>query len=806
MNHLRFTIRQLLKNPGFSAVAVITLALGVGACTTTFSLFHAVLLKPLPFYEPDRLVWIQNWTHGSFSDQATRMDNFLDWQTHSQTFDEIAGFSPFYATERNVLSGEGPPKRLHGIRVTQNFLKVVGVKLSMGRNFVHEECLPNGPQAAILSHPLWRQQFEEDPDIIGKTTTINGNTVSIVGVLSPAASLELILSPGNPPDILSPLPQSGEILNWGNMVIGVGRLKSSTTINQAQKELETFAAGVLAADPERASFSPQNGPTVVQLDQYIRGNVKGGFTMLIGAVLFVWLIACINLSNLLLARGDGKQHEFALRAALGATRKQLLSQSMTESLVLVTAGCAIGTLATVFGVSLLSKLELFDIPLLHTASVDLPVLAVALLMAFMSALCCGGLPALRLWRQDAQSLAKHSGLRGTSGKESIGFRRYLVITELALACVLLIGAGLLARSFLKVTQLDIGFRTKQVYSWQIDSGREFESPQSRNNYYRELKQRIALVNGVESASLSDTVPFGYKRHWPLDAKGVTYQEGEHRGGYVRFIDDQCLQTVNTPLLRGRYFNHSDRIGSEPVVIISQSLAKNAWKGEDPLGKIALVNNGAEYKVIGIVADVAHGLDGNTPPDFYLSFEQWNQAHWASPNLVFRTTASNRSPLGDVRAAIQEYDTTLPTNEFIHLTDIVDRAIAPRRFMMGTLIAFSVSALLLAAIGLYGLIAYNVGTRTREFGIRIAVGAQKEDVQWMVIRSVMKMSGTGMAIGLLGALTGTRLLQNQLFGVAANDPFTYLTTLTLLGTMTLFAAWFPARRAAMVNPNEALRNE
>lgn len=806
MNHLRFTIRQLLRNPGFSAVAVITLALGLGACTATFSLFHAVLLKPLPFFEPERLVWIQNWTHGSFSDQATRMDNLLDWRTHAQSFDEIAGFSPFYATERNVLSGDGPPKRVHGIKISQNFLEVLGVKLLKGRNFVHEECLPNGSQAVIISHALWRQHFVAEPNIIGKTTTINGITVSVVGVLPPAAFLELVLSPGNPPDILRPLPQTGKILEWGNVVIGVGRLNPSSNIDLAQKELETFTAGVRAADPGRASYSPEKGPTLVPLDQYIRGNVKGGFKMLICAVLFVWFIACINLSNLLLARADRKQQEFSLRAALGASRRQLLSQSMTESLILVTAGCTAGTLAAVFGVSLLSKLDLFDIPLLHTASVDLPVLAVALLMAFLSALCCGGLPALRLWRQDAQSLAKYSGNRGTSGKESIGFRQYLVITELALACILLIFAGLLVRSFLKVTQLDIGFRTEQVYSWQIDSGREFESPQSRNHYYRELKQRIAIVNGVELVSLSDSIPFGFKRHWPLDAKGVSYQEGDHRGGYVRFIDSQCLQTMNTALLRGRYFNNSDRIGSEPVVIISQSLANRAWKNEDPLGKTALVNDGSEYKVIGIVSDVAHGLDGNTPPDFYLSYHQWERPHWSSPNLMFRTTTSSPSPLNDVRTAIHEFDANLPTNEFIHLTNIVDRAIAPRRFMMGTLIAFSVSALLLAAIGLYGLIAYNVGARTREFGIRIAVGAQKKDVLWMVIRGVVKMSGVGMAIGLLGALTGTRLLQNQLFGVPANDPFTYLATLTLLAIVTLFAALFPARSAAMVNPNKALRDE
>ena len=684
-------------------------------------------------------------------------------------------------------------------------MEILGLRPIIGRNFLPEECLPNGPKAVILSHKLWKQRFNGDPDIVGNSATINNIAVSVVGVLPQGASLEIVVSPGTPPDILLPFPESGKILNWGNVVIGLGRLKNTATKEQAQKELSAFATELLASDPERAGYSPELGPTLVSLNEYIRGDIKNSFKMLLYAVLFVWLIACINLSNLLLARADRKQQEFSLRAALGASRLQLLRQSMTESLVLVALGCTLGTVAAIFGVSILSKLELFDIPLLHTASIDLPVIALTALMAFLSALFCGGLPALRLWRQNTPSLGKSSGLRGTTSKESIGFRRYLVITELALACVLLVGAGLLVRSFLNVAKLDIGFKTQQIYSWQVDSGREFDSPQARNNYYADLKERVAQINGVESVSLSDSVPFGFKRHWSVDAKGVTYQPGEQRGAYVRFIDDTCLQTMQTSLLRGRYFTSSDRLGSEPVVIISQTLAANAWKGEDPLGKTALVSDGSEYTVIGIVADVAHELDGGSRADIYLSVDQWEKAHWMTPNLVIRT-ATRKAPIRDIRKAIQSYDASLPTNEFIHLVDIVDRAIAPRRFMMGLITTFSVSALLLAAIGLYGLIAYNVGTRTREFGIRLAVGAKKEDVLWLVIRSVLKMAGVGITLGLLGALVGTRLLQNQLFGVSANDPFTYLTTLTLLGGMTLLAAWLPARRAATVNPNDALRTE
>ncbi len=805
MNHLRFTIRQLLKNPGFSGVAILTLALGIGACTATFSLFHAVLLKPLPFHEPSKLVWMQNWTHGSFSDQASRMDDYLDWKAIAPSFQDIGGFSPFYDVERNVLSGDGSPQRILGIKITQNFLDVLGVRPLIGRNFQPEECLPNGPKAAILSHRLWQQRFNGDPQIIGTSTTINDASVSIVGVLPPDAALEIVVSPGTPPDVLLPFPESGKILNWGNVVIGVGRLKDQATREQAQKELSAFAGELLASDPERAGYSPELGPTLVSLNQYIRGDIKNSFTMLVYAVSFVWLIACINLSNLLLARADRKQQEFSLRAALGASRGQLLRQSLTESFVLVALGSTVGTIAAVFGVSALSKLQLFDIPLLQTASIDLPVLAVVILMAFLSAIFCGGFPAMRLWRQNTASLGKSSGLRGTASKESLGFRRYLVITELALACVLLVGAGLLVRSFLKVTQLDIGFETQQIYSWQIDSGRDFESPQIRNNYYAALKQRVAQIEGVASVSLSDSVPFGFKRHWPVDAKGVTYQEGEHRGAYVRFIDDTCLQTMQTTLLRGRYFTPADRIGSQPVVIVSQTLAANAWKGEDPLGKTALVSDGSEYTVVGIVADVAHELDGGSRPDLYLSSDQWKAKHWMTPNLVIRTKTAT-PPIREIREAIQTYDSSLPTNEFIHLVDIVDRAIAPRRFMMGLITAFSISALLLAAIGLYGLIAYNVGTRKREFGIRLAVGAKKEDVLWLVIRSVLKMAAVGIVIGLTGAFAGTRLLQTQLFGVTANDPFTYLTTLTLLGIMTLVAAWLPARRAATVNPNDALRTE
>ncbi len=804
MNDLKLILRQLAKSPGFTTVAIVTLALGLGACVTTFSLVHAVVLKPLPFDQPERLVWIQNWANGSFSDQASRMDNYLDWKTQTDSFSDIAGFSPFHDVERTILAGEGAPRRLFGVQTTHNFLDVLGVELLRGRSFTAEECLPNGRKAAIISHSFWRDHFDRSSEAIGTPLSINGAPVEVVGILPQNSSIDLVVSPGSSPDILLPLPETGKILNWGNVVIGVGRLKDGVSQGQAQEEMRAHAARILVEDPERAGFSPETGAALIPLNDYIRGGFRNVFFMITAAVLLVWLVACINLSNLLLARADRRRQEFSLRAALGATRARLIRQTLSENLLLALGGCGIGTLLASYSIAFITRLDVFDVPLLKTSELNVVVLTVAVGMALLSAILCSVFPAWRLWQFEAPRLALHSGSRGTAGMESARFRRGLVITELALACVLLVGAGLLTRSFANVVGLDVGFESESLYSWEIDTSREFSSNDARNAYFDGLRDRVAQVAGIESVGLSDSVPLGFKRHWPLDAQGVVYQTGDYRGGYVRFVDDHCLRTMKIPIIRGRNFSPTDRIGAEPVILISETLAQRAWKGEDPLGRMVLVSGQQEYRVVGIVGDIAHAMDAAAQSDFYLRLEQWERNFWMAPNLVIRSSSPRSQLFEDVRAAIRAFDPALPANEFIHLADTIDRAVAPRRLIMGILVCFALSALLLVAVGIYGLIAYHVGTQTKEFGIRFAIGAQRHDVFWMVIRSVLRIFVIGLLIGLGGALVGTRLLENQLFGITAGDPITYLAAMILIGVIALVAAWVPARRAANVQLTEALR--
>ncbi len=804
MNSLKVTLRQLWGSPGFSTIAILTLALGLGTCLTTFGLVHAVLVKPLPYADPARLVWIQNWQNGTFSDQASRMDNYLDWKTHTESFADIGGFSPFYDMEKCILNSVTPPERLLAVQVTYNLLDILGVELALGRSFSPEECHPNANKVTIVSHAFWQRHLGGRETAVGSPITINGSPVEVVGILRQDAFLDLVVSPGQSPDVLLPLAESGKILNWGNTVIGVGRLKQGTTLNQAQQEMTAYATRQSESDAERAGYSPETGATLIPLDRQIRGGFRNGFSLLTGAVLFVWLIACINLSSLLLARADRRQLEFSLRSALGATRWDLVKSALSESLILASAGCLLGTLAASYGITLLTRLNVYDVPLLQTAKINPPLLVAAVSLGLISAAICSVFPALRLWEFSGPNLRLRSETRTTSGRSSARFRHSLVVAELALAVVLLVGAGLLVRSFSNVLKLDIGFDPNRMYAWQVDTDREFESLEARNQYYEELRERIARIDGIEAVALSDTVPLGFKRHWPIDGKGITYQDGDYRGGYARFIDSQCLHTMKIPVVRGRNFTAQDQLGSEPVILVSQTLADRAWKGEDPLGKIARVNDGMEFRVIGIVGDVAHGLNGDEQSDAYFLLNQWKRPFWISPFLILRSTESRPTRLADIRTTIQGFDADLPTNGFTQLTHTLDRAIAPRRFIMGVLVSFAASALLLTTIGLHGLIAYNVGLRLKEFGVRFAVGAQRNDVFLMVLRNVLRILIVGSAIGFFGALLVTQLLQSQLFGITSVDPLSYLVALIFLTTIAVLAAWLPARRAANLNLSEVLR--
>jgi len=799
MNDLKFAFRQLLKNPGFAAVAVLTLALGIGACTAMFSLVHAVLLRPLPFRDSDRLVWIENVGTGGMSERTTRVDNFLEWRAQNTSFEELAAYFAFFDYARFTLIGSGEPQRLRGVSVSKNFLGALGVQPMLGRGFTDEECVWNGRKAAMLSHAFWRQHFAGDPKVVGRSITLNGDPTEIVGVLPSTFDFDSVFAPGTEVDLLLPFPLTEETARWGNTIFAIGRLKPGTTIRQAQAEFDVISRQVASAHPERGGF----GARMSGLETSIRGAFRQSLLMLFAAVGCVLLIACVNLSNLLLARANARRKEFAVRVALGATRWHLIRQTLTESLLLAFGGCALGVPLAFVATAGLSRLRTFSIPLLQSTTVDATVLGFTVAMTGLAGLICGTLPALQLARGNMQQRLNDAGARGTGGAAAALVRKGLVISEIAVACVLLVGAGLLIQSFGKLLDLNLGFQPKRAVSWRVDPTRSFNSNAEGNRYYDELIEKVAAIPGVESVGLSDTLPLGRNRTWGAGAKGVSYPPGEYPIAFPRIVDHRYLQTMQIPLRAGRYFDARDTAESEKVIVINETLAKHLWPGREAVGQMMSRDGGT--RVIGVVGDVRHGtLEEAGGPEMYLNFRQTTD--WNAVELVVRAARPVGSLAPDVRTAMKAFDPNLPATEFTTLEQIVDHAVAPRKLITRLLTAFSSLALVLAAIGLYGVIAYSVSQRTREIGIRLAVGAQRGDVLRLIIGEGLKMAAAGVVLGLIAARLTTRVLDSLLFGVTASDPFIFVTNAAILVGVALLASVIPARRAARVDPMVALRYE
>ena len=496
MHDVRFALRQLTKNPGFSIVAVLTLTLGIGTCSAMFSLVHAVLFRPLPFRDSDRLVWIENVGSGGLSARTTRVDNFLEWRAQNRSFEELAAYFAFFDYSRYTLIGSGEPRRLRGVGISKNFLGILGVQPMLGRGFTDEECAWNGRKAAMLSHAFWRQDFAADPNVVGRTITLNGDPTEIVGVLPPSFDFDSVFAPGTEVELLLPFPLTEETARWGNTLFSIGRLKPSATIQQAQAEFDVISRQVSSAHPERGGF----GARMSGLETSIRGGFRQSLLMLFAAVGCVLLIACVNLSNLLLARANARRREFAVRVALGATRWHLIRQTLTESLMLALGGCVLGVPLAFVATQGLSRLRTFSIPLLQSTTVDATVLGFTVAMTGLAGLVCGTLPALQLARGNMQQRLNDAGARGTGGAAAALVRKALVISEIAVACVLLVGAGLLIQSFEKLLDVNLGFQPKRAVSWRVDPTRSFNSLAEANRYYDGLIAQVAAVPGVESVA------------------------------------------------------------------------------------------------------------------------------------------------------------------------------------------------------------------------------------------------------------------------------------------------------------------
>ncbi|HXJ55476.1 MAG TPA: ABC transporter permease [Verrucomicrobiae bacterium] len=800
MNDLTFAFRQLRKNPAFTVVAVLTLALGIGACTAMFSVIHAVLLRPLPFREPGRLTWIENIGSGGLSARTTRVDNFLEWQKQNSSFEKLGAYFAFFDYTRYTLTGNGEPRRLRGVGISQNFLDVLGVPLLLGRGFTDEECLWNGRKAVILSHAFWQGHFAGDRSVLGRVLTLNGDPTEIVGVLPASFDFDSVFSPGAEVELLLPFPLVEETARWGNTLFAIGRLKPGATGAQAQAELDVISRQVQTAHPERGGF----GARLNDLETSIRGAFRPAMSILAGAVACVLLIACVNLSNLLLARANARGKEFAVRAALGANRGRLVRQILTEGLVLACAGCATGVPLAYAVTAGLARLRIFNIPLLETASVDLMALLFTVSLSCLAGLLCATFPAWQLGRGNMRHRLTDAGERTSAGKPAALLRKSLVIAEIALASVLLVGAGLMIRSFAKLIEVDLGFQPAQAVAWRADPTRAFQDRAEGNRYFDQLIQRLESIPGVQSVGLTDTLPLGRNRTWGAAAKGISYPPGQYPVAFPRIVDHRYLQAMKIPLRAGRYFNDRDTADTERMIVINETMARGLWPDRDAVGQVVRIGS-SEWRVAGVVGDVRHGtLEKGAAAEMYLNFRQLDD--WNAVEVVVRTTRPLAALVPDVRAVMKSFDATLPSSEFAKLDELVDHAVAPRRLITNLLGTFSLLALLLASIGLYGVVAYSVGQRTQEIGIRMAIGARRADVLRLILSEGVIMAAMGVMLGLVLALFVTRALESMLFGVSATNPLIFGANALILILVALLASFVPARRASRIDPMDALRTQ
>jgi len=798
---LKFALRQLAKSPGFAFVAIATLGLGIGACAAMFSIANAVLLKPLPFRQPDRLVWIENSGKTGLSGRTTRADVFTGWREQSQSFEALGAYFAFFDYGRLTMTGAGDPERLRGVGISDNLLPVLGVTPLHGRNFTAEECAWAAPGALLLSHSFWTRRFGGDAGIVGQSLTLDNRPYAVVGVLPATFDFDAIFSPGSEVDVVTPFAITTESARWGNTLFGIGRLKPGVTVEQAQAELSVINERL------RATLQRSFGAAVSPLDQALRGRFRAPFLVLVGAVGCVLAIACVNLSSLLLARANARRQEFAVRAALGASRRQLVEQALTESLLLAALGAAAGLPLAALATSALARLQTFGVPLLQDTKLDPLALAVTVGLTSLAGVACGILPALYLSRGHHGQALQAASHQRSDGRSAAASRNALVVAEVALASILLVGAGLLIRSFEKLLQVQLGFQPQQALAMRLDSARRFANNTEAAAYYEAAIQKILALPGVQAAGMSDTLPLGRNRGWGVGARGVQYPQGQYPSGFPRIVDHGYLDAMRIPLLSGRYLDARDDANARKVIVINQNLAKQLWPAQDAVGQSVILNQNPDrpYQVVGVVSNVRHAsLEEAGGNEMYLDYRQTDSR--VSFELVVRGTRPLESLVGDVRAALREHDPGLPSGEFYPLERLIENATAPRKLITRLLGLFSALALTLAALGIYGVIAYSVVQRRQEIGIRLAIGATRAQVVGMVMSGGLKVVAMGVALGLAGALALTRLLSTLLFGVTAYDPLVFAANAGLLVAVAALACALPALRASRLDPMATLRTD
>jgi predicted permease len=793
---LKYGLRGMCRNPGSTVFAILIVGLGIGGASTVFSVVNALLLRPLPFRDPGQLVWISNGENYS-----TQPEHYSDLREQNQSFSDLEGWSGAYNSGDKELTGSGEPERLTSVPVTENFFALLGVQPVIGRSFTKEECQGkySAPPAMLLSSSFWRRRFASDPNVVGQKLTLNNQPVTIVGVLPASFDFASVFAPGIPIDVFIPWPLTDTTKPAGNSMAMVGRLKPGVTVQSAQAELTVLGKQLVSQHPERNPVSPR----LLPLEQHVSGQVRPALVVLMCAVGVVMLIVCANLSHLQLARMGARQKEMAIRAALGAGRFRLLRQVLTESVALSCCGAALGLLLAFAGTRGLAHLTAFNLPLLESVRVDGSTLAFTLLSAVASGLLFGLAPALQVPAYKLREGLQDAG-RESSGSSRHGwFRDGLVVSQFALACVLLVGAALLVQSFLRVMAVNLGFQPEHAAALRIDPGARIPNLAQQNSYIDDALQRARAVPGISAAGISDILPLDGDRGWQVGAKGQVYDKNHHPEAFIRVVTDGYFQAMGIQLKSGREFTKSDRAASEPVVMVNETLARTLWPGQDAVGQMMTQDGGR--LVVGVVADVHHGgperLGGS---EMYLPMRQTGD--YASMRLVVRTVLPPDSLAAGIRTALRPIDPSLPVTEFQTLQGLVDKVVSPRRFLVMLLSGFAGFALLLASLGIYALISYSVNQRTKEIGIRMAMGASSWLVQRDVLTKTLRLALAGVALGTLGSFALSKWIQSLLFATTPTNPAVFSGVGLLLCAVALVAAYIPARRASRIEPLQALRTE
>ena len=694
--------------------------------------------------------------------------------------------------------GTGDPERCVGVGVERDFLSVLGVGPQLGRGFTREESQGNGPRAVILTDGFWKRRFGADRGIVGRSISLDGQPTSVVGVLPASFDFASVFSPTSRIDFLAPFPINDQTDRMGNTLAIVGRLKPGVTLERAQAELTVITQQIKDSDPGRRGGW---GARVSSLQDHVTGYYHRPLAVLAASVLVVLLIACANLSNLMLTRGASRGKEMALRSALGAGRARLVGQLLVESLLLSLAGAGLGLLLAVAATKAIASASAVGIPLLGTVGVDGAALAFTLAVAVSAGLVVGVLPALQLsWAGEHGALNDSS--RGSTEKRSRALLRHaLVVGEVALALVLLVGGGLLLRSFVALLDTDLGFRPAGAAAWRIETGPKHAAYQDKIGFYTRLVQDVRALPAVESVGLTDALPLGRNRAWRVAAKGEAYPNGRPTA-FPRVVDSGYLGTMGIPLVAGRGLSPFDTADTEAVVVVNRTMAAGLWPGKNAVGQV-LLNEGREWRVVGIVGDVRHSsLEKEAGMEMYMPIAQ--QSDFLSLELVVRTKLPPEQFAASVRAVVRAIDPTVPTSDLRPLEALVDRAISPRRFILFLIAAFAAAALFLASLGIYGVVSYSVNQRSQEMGIRMALGASPTGLQARVVAGTLGLAGTGIVLGLAASLALSKLLSSMLYGVSPTDPVAFGATVMLLLAVAGVAGYLPARRAARVDPIAALR--